>query len=198
MQFMPRSELYLVLIIFMFCGMANAQVPGRIMLGMRSGLNISNVNIQATNTVQGLVAGITSTYGVGEFSGITLEALYSREGYENSTSVVDYDYLQLPLYYNTFIGNSLVNFRPKIYLGVSPGFLLSAKINDVDFKDQNMSVVFNFLGGLGFNYRLADRLWLETDIRAFLGLSEIEINGTRTDPLKNRTLQLSLALSYGL
>jgi hypothetical protein len=84
-------------------------------------------------------------------------------------------------------------FRPKIYLGVAPGFLIQATNNDADIKNQYKSSIIDFGGGIGFNYRLANRVWLNADLRAFLGLSLL----AKTGDAKNRTMQLSLGIAYG-
>ncbi len=179
------------------CSTLQAQFKDRLSLGPRAGINISNINQSQAKAIIGLNAGITATYSINQSSGITLDVLYSEEGYELPTTVVDYTYLQFPLMYNTFFGLLGQPFRPKIYAGLAPALLLSAKANQMDFKDQNEMWAINFVGGLGFNYRLVSRLWLNADARLLLGLTDIEVNPSSADPFRNKTFHLSLGIAYG-
>lgn len=169
-------------------------------LGPRVGLNFSNVsNVDESSSLTGLVIGLTTTYSINESSGITVDILASHEGYsfppENDFRLT---YLQIPILFDVFFGELGSAFRPKVYVGVTPGFLLSAKINDDKLDDLDDFNKFNLAltGGLGFNQRVASRIWLNVDLRAYLGLTDISDFGTE----KNRisTVQPSIGLAYGL
>ncbi len=107
---------------------------------------------------------------------------------------------KVPVYFDFFFGQLGNRFRPKVYAGVAPGFLLDAKNNDIEVDNDNFNNVnFALTGGLGFNWRLASRVWLNTDLRAFLGLNDIREEGLRSgDKVANNTVQLSLGVAYGL
>lgn len=169
------------------------QVENRFSIGPRVGINIANINNANSNSVTDLTAGITSTYSINEKSGITVDALYSKEGYQTG-STYNLEYLRVPILYNVFFGKLGDSFRPKIYVGLAPGFLLSAKQNKSDISPQYKSAIVDLAGGLGFNYRLANRVWLNADVRAYLGVGSITTSGD----LKNRTAQLSIGIAYGL
>jgi outer membrane protein W len=126
--------------------------------------------------------------------------LYSGEGYALDGNDLHLNYLQIPIYFDLFFGQLGDKFRPKVYAGFAPGFLLNAKNNDVKVnKDVFNSVNLALSGGLGFNYRLASRVWLNTDLRAFLGLNDIRDKSLQNgDKNANSTIQLSLGLAYGL
>jgi outer membrane protein W len=189
-----KKIFFLGLCLYASWQMANAQIENRLSIGPRAGANFSNINSDNSKNHTGLLAGITSTYSFNEKSGLTVDLLYSGEGYKSGNLDVALNYLKIPILYNMFFGQLGEAFRPKIYVGVAPGFLLSANANDNDIKDQYKSVVFDLVGGLGFNYRLADRIWLNVDLRAFLGLSAVGESGDA----KNRTFQPSLGIAYGL
>ncbi|NND33633.1 MAG: PorT family protein [Saprospiraceae bacterium] len=173
---------------------SSAQLENRFSIGPRIGANISNVTVSGTETLTGLAAGLTSTYSINETSGITLDALYSAEGYKSGNNEVHLNYLRIPILYNSFFGKLGEPFRPKIYAGFSPGFLISAENNNSDIKSQYKSAVLDLVGGIGFNYRLANRVWLNIDVRAFLGLNNLAERGDE----KNRTIQPSLGIAYGI
>jgi hypothetical protein len=157
-------------------------------------------NVDNSKSLAGLVAGLTSTYSINEGSGITVDLLYSGEGYKLGD--VDYrvSYLQIPIYYDLFFGMLGEPFRPKVFLGVAPEFLLNAKVDGVKVdKSGYNSVNFALSGGLGFNLRVASRIWLNTDLRAFLGLNDVRDKAIQSgDKRTNNTYQLSLGLAYGI
>lgn len=170
-------------------------------IGPRAGINISDVsNVDGSKSRIGLVAGVSSTYSISETSGITLDILYSQEGYDlDGSPEVDISYLQIPLYFNVFFGELGGAFRPKVYVGIAPGFLLNAESGGTDISDSMAGVVFSLTGGLGFNYRVADRVWLNADVRSFLGLSDIREEEFQTDDkAASRNVQISLGVAFGL
>lgn len=173
-----------------------AQSEGRLSLGPRIGINIANVNLEEADRITGLTAGITSSYLLGASSALSLEVLYAEEGYEVSTSTISYRYFQVPIMYNSLFGLPNHSFRPKLSAGIAPSFLLDASVNDVDFTEQNKSFALNFIGGLGFDYRIMARISLIGDARVLVGLTDIEINPSAGTGLRNRTFQFSLGAAY--
>lgn len=188
-------------VICLFSIQSNLWAQGTFSIGPRAGVNLANVSENEDgSSVIGLVAGLTSTYSFNESSGITVDVLYSAEGFEAADETeVDLNYLQVPIYYNLFFGNLGDAFRPKIFAGVAPGLSLGGETGDIEIDDQLNSFSFSVTGGVGFNYQIADRLWLNTDLRAFLGLTDIyEDVPDDQDAAKARNLQLSVGLAYGL
>jgi len=187
-------------------GVANAQemaqdVGDQTSIGPRIGVNFSNVsNIEGSESLTGLALGLTSTYSITEATGLTVDLLYSQEGYSLNNDDLRLNYLQIPIYFDLFFGDLGDKFRPKVYAGVVPGFLLNAKNNDIEVDNDNFNNVnFALTGGLGFNWRMASRVWLNTDLRAFLGLNDIREEGLRSgDKVANNTVQVSLGVAYGL
>jgi len=178
---------------------ANAQDNNSI--GPRIGVNFSNVsNVEGSKSLTGMALGLTYTYSISEATGLTVDLLYSQEGYTLNESDLRLNYLQIPIYFDLFFGELGEEFRPKVYAGVAPGFLLNAKNNDIEVDNDNFNNVnFALTGGLGFNWRMASRVWLNTDLRAFLGLNDIREEGLRSgDKVANNTVQVSLGVAYGL
>ena len=173
----------------------NAQIENRFSIGPRIGLNFANSDQSNSKGITGFTAGITSTYSINEGSGITVDLIFSGEGYKSGTTEINLNYFKIPILYDVFFGKLGESFRPKIYAGFSPGFLINSKVNEVEVKNLYKKSVFDLVGGLGFNYRLANRVWLNTDLRALLGLSSMV---TSSGDIKNRTVQLSFGVAYGL
>ncbi len=178
-----------------------AQEKDQFSFGPRIGANFSNVsNVDDSETLNGLAIGLTSTYSFDETNGLTVDLLYSEEGYQLSGTEARQTYLQIPIFYDLFFGELGESFRPKVYIGFIPGFLLDAKVNgnDVDM-DSYSSFSFAFGGGLGFNYRLGSRIWLNVDLRAQMGLTDIRSDGNEGgDMIAGRTVQPSIGIAYGL
>lgn len=179
----------------------HAQGKDRISIGPRGGVNFSNVtNVDESQSITGITLGLTSTYSFNEATGLTLDVMYSVEGYKAPFENYKLRYLQVPVYFDVFFGQLGDRFRPKVYAGVAPSFFLSGTLNELDVnKPYYNSFILHASGGLGFNYRIANRIWLNTDLRAFVGLNDIRDNDVATgDPIKPRTTQLTLGLAYGL
>ncbi|MBK8505378.1 MAG: outer membrane beta-barrel protein [Saprospiraceae bacterium] len=188
----------LILLVLLSHGYLYGQIKGRLAIGPKAGYNFSKVNLDNATTVEGLALGLTAEYWLNSYSALSLDVLHSQEGYEVSTATVDFSYLQLPILYNTVFGSVNDLFQPKLGLGFSPGLLLKAEINGVDFKAQHKSAVLNLVGGLGSIVNLNKRFWLNTEIRGIAGITGNELNGTSSDPVKNRTLQVILSMVYVL
>lgn len=191
---MKTSKLITALLLLLLPLLSHAQLKNRLSIGPRAGLNFATVDAENVSRVTGLVVGITSTYSINEGSGVSVDLLYSAEGYEQGGTEYDLNYFKVPLAYNVFLGSLGESFRPKLYLGVAPGFLLNAEANGRDVADQYTSTTFDALGGVGFNYRLANRIWLNTDLRFFLGLNDL----SETTSIKNQNIQLSVGVAYGI
>lgn len=195
-----KHNIVLILITCSVCIQLEAQ-SDVFSIGPRAGINIANVsNVSASKSKIGLVAGITSTYSIAEHSGITVDLLYSQEGYKAANGVeVSLDYLAIPFYYNFFLGKLGQPLRPKVYVGAAPSILLSAKSGDVDIKNQISGIALQLSGGLGLNYRIADRVWLNTDLRSFIGITDMRDKSVREgDKQAARNVQISVGVAFGL
>lgn len=166
-------------------------------IGPRVGLNFSNVsNVDDTESLTGLALGLTTTYSISEATGITVDLLYSGEGWSDGENDLKLAYLQIPILFDVFFGDLGEAFRPKVYAGIVPGFLLNAKLNDTELsKDNYGGFNLGIGGGLGFNARVANRIWLNADLRAQLGLTDVTEGG---DKNTISTIQPSIGLAYGL
>ncbi|HSF88324.1 MAG TPA: porin family protein [Saprospiraceae bacterium] len=180
---------------------AFTQMKDRFSIGPRGGINFSNVtNVDESESITGVVLGLTSTYSLNEHSGLTLDILYSVEGYQGPFETYKLRYLQIPIYFDVFFGELGNRFRPKVYVGASPAFFLGGTLNELDVNETYFNkFIIHATGGLGFNYRIASRIWLNTDLRAFWGLSDIRSENFNVgEAINPRTVQLSLGLAYGL
>lgn len=195
-----KRIMFILLLLLTTLAVSFGQSQDRWSIGPRVGANFANVtNVEESQSITGLVAGLTTTYSLNENSGLTLEALYSEEGFKAPFSEYRIKYLRIPFYYDFFFGKLGERFRPKVYVGIAPAFYLGGTLNELNTNDDYFNkFIVDATGGLGFNYRIGNRIWLNTDLRSFLGLSDMRAkNFNEGDPVKNRNLQLSLGLCYG-
>jgi hypothetical protein len=198
-----KTTKMLVTLLFavLLSAVVNAQSDDRFSIGPRGGINLANVtNIDESQSITGVVLGLTSTYSFNEKFGLTVDALYSVEGYKAPFENYHLRYLQIPIYFDVFFGELGNRFRPKAYIGVSPAFFLTGTLNELDVNETYFNkFILHATGGVGFNYRVANRIWLNTDVRAFVGLGDIRSADFATgESIMPRNVQLTLGLAYGL
>lgn len=166
-------------------------------IGPIIGVNSSSIS-EAENgeRLMGLSAGIFANYSINENLGLNVKALFSQMGLSSSVSdeSVRLNYLQIPLTGVYFFGETGDKFRPKVFLGPYVGLLLGAKNGDIDIKESFKSVDFGAQVGLGFNYSLKERTWLNVDLGYTAGLTNV----FELDILegKNNALSLNVGLSF--
>lgn len=177
----------------------SAQTSTNFSFGPKIGVNFANVNSENTDVNTGLVLGLTSTYSINETSGIGVDVLYSQQGFKGNNYTVDMNYIKVPVLYKLFFNELGDAFRPRLEVGFSPGYLVSANSNGVDAKPSYNSFDIGAMGGIGFNYRVGSRIWLNVDLRADLGLTNLSnTNVLGLGDVKNRTIGFNVGLAYGI
>lgn len=167
--------------------------PGRTpqTLSIGPAVGFGHTGIRNTNGVDlfkpYVSGGFIVNYSTSEHIGFAADVLWSREGalVENRYSGVRTDltlnYIRVPLKFVYFCGNFEDSFRPKITVGPSLGFLLDATddaenlgITDVTASYEMFDIGVN--ASIGFNLKLAERLWLNTDFNYYTGFLPIRVN----------------------
>jgi outer membrane protein W len=195
-------------------------------VGPKAGLNITTLsNLDDIKSRVGFNAGGFLVYSFVQNFGIGLDALYSLEGakYEfdfgsgsdmvRISNKLDLNYLRLNVPVTYFFRLKQDNFRPKVYVGPSLAFLLSAKSkseivsgpdNSVFNIDENRTVTDDYKGtdfgalvGAGFNYRLAEATWLNVDASYHIGATDIPKDSEQEDPIKTRGFTLTAGVGFG-
>ncbi|NND31953.1 MAG: outer membrane beta-barrel protein [Saprospiraceae bacterium] len=195
---MKSPLISVILVLFLLPGLSSAQSKGRLCIGPKLGYNLARVNLSQSSVLHDMAVGLSVDYWLNGVSTISLDIIKSDEGYKVPLATIEYSYLQIPVTYQTFFGLASELFQPKFYLGFSPGLLSKAEVNGVDFKDQHTKAALNLIGGFGTLINLTPRLYLDIDMRGFLGLTGIELQNSNPEPLKNRTMQFSAAIRYGI
>lgn len=169
-------------------------------IGPRVGVNFAkttNSNDVATKANTLMVLGITSTYSISEHTGLGVDLLYSGEGSEGGVeNDLALNYIRIPVMFQYFFRDLGDDFRPKIYAGIAPGFLVNAERGETEVIDSYNKFDLAGTAGLGFHYRVSPRgIWLNTDVRYLQGFSDITESASER---YNQHWQVSLGLSFGL
>jgi outer membrane protein W len=167
------------------------------------GLNISTLS-GPTNTkpLPGLTLGGFANYSVNEHIGIGAKFMYSQLGtdYKGVDYINKLHYLQMPItgiYYFGEVGNK---FRPKVFAGPYVGTLLNATLKDgVKITEANGGPVYKKLDigglvGVGFNYRIQSRTWLNVDAGFSQGFTDV--NESPVAKFKNQSFGLNVGVSF--
>lgn len=173
--------------------------------GPMAGVNFTTLsNKDNTSTKTGLAAGGFFNYSSKKWFGIGVQVLYNQLGTKltDTKDEINLNYLQVPLlatyYFNG--GSTVGSFRPKLFAGPHVNFLLNAKNKDGNELNPNGAVYkdadFGITLGGGFNYAIADRTWLNFDVRYGVGLTDAT-KSVNSD-IMNRGVGINLGVSFPL
>ena len=172
-------------------------------IGPMIGANASTIiGVPDSKYLVGLSAGGFANYSINEHFGLGLKVLYSQLGtaYTNTTDIKKFNYLQIPLTAVIYFGDAGNTIRPKIFAGPYAGMLLSANNKNGDeFIGTDGTAVyadsdFGGIVGVGLNYRIQSRTWLNID--AGYGRSFSDISKTTDNVNKNSAFSLNVGISF--
>jgi hypothetical protein len=147
--------------------------------GVKGGLSMANFygdDIDNTSLKIGAAGGAFVTAHVTEMFGVRLEGLYVQKGakYDSAGVTADwkFDYIEIPL-----LGVASFAAAEKmminVFAGPALGILVSAKVEDLDVKDNMKSMDFGVTGGAGFTYAM-EAFTILLEGRFTLGLMSID------------------------
>lgn len=190
------KRIFLVAIAVMTFGFANAQ---KTTFGIKGGLNIttySGGDYWDANSLVGFQIGGFAEIKIIERLAIQPEVLFSMQGANLDTPFGDYDekinYINVPVLAKFYITKQFT-----VEGGPQLGFLVSAKQDGHDAKDDFKSVDTGFNFGAGYNF--TDNV--SVNLRYTVGLSNIldyEVNNSDEyfDSPKNSVLALTLGYKF--
>ncbi len=197
---MLKSTIFLFTILLTQVSILKAQT---LSVGPMVGINASTFS-GSTNTkyLTGVAIGAFGNYSINEHVGIGTKFLYSQLGtdYENLNYINRLHYLQLPITAIYYFGELGDKFRPKIFGGPYLGTLLGATLKDgVKITEPNGGPVYKKLDvgatvGLGFNYLILSRTWLNVDAGFSQGFTDV--NESPSASFKNQAFGLNVGVSF--
>lgn len=146
-------------------------------------------------------AGIILNYSSRKHVGFAADVLWSMEGSKVQDSSFEADlsmhYIRVPLKFAYYFGDFEDDFRPKITIGPSLGFLLKADgyvegLETVDVTDNYEKFDIGLAASLGFNWKLATNIWLNTDFNYYTAFTAVR------DSQYNSNFGLQLGVAFGL
>lgn len=176
------------------CLAINAQ---SLSIGPMIGANSSSISeTDDGERLIGLSAGLFANYSVNEKIGLNIKALFSQMGISDPDSgkSLRMNYVQVPLTGVYFFGQTGDKFRPKVFLGPYVGFLMSAKFDGNDVKENFKSLDYGGQVGLGFNYILKSRTWLNFDVGYTAGFAKVSDLGNTNS--KNNAISVNVGVSF--
>jgi hypothetical protein len=196
--------------------------------GPRVGFNLSQIRgMDYSLPRSGWDIGVLAVYKPCMHTGLSADLLLSSNGSrtrhsnesgqmkESWDAYLNMNYLRLPLLYNIYFGKDDCLFRPKIFGGISTGFLLSARQSLKYSKEDNLVIVdsssdknisnefrkldLGIVIGSGFTYKMASQVSFNLDVRYQYGIQDIRINrSSYPAPLHSNNMSVLFGIAYSL
>lgn len=171
-------------------------------LGVKGGFGHSTIMpYKNTTFCPSWDAGLTAVYSPWQHWGVEADVLWSEEGinfkYTNPetqthyTSQVYLDYIRVPLKAVYFFRSYDKDFRPKVQLGPTMGFL----VNQVNSRGA-ASFDLGANATIGFNYRIARAVWINVDATYYQGFLDTYKHNTDTDLNANLRLDAGVCVGF--
>ncbi|XMO86254.1 porin family protein [Algibacter sp. AS12] len=162
-----------------------------IQFGAKLGINFANINGDNTSALDPITSlvnfGVVAEMPINEKFAFQPELMYSIQGFSVGDDVVALNYLNLPL-----MGKYYISKGFSVEAGPQIGFLLSAKNEDIDVKDNFKTVDFG--ANLGIGYKLDSGL--NFGARYNLGLSNINDVEGSSDSFRNGVIQVTVGYMF--
>lgn len=172
-------------------------------VGPMVGVNLSTITA-APNTqyLSGIALGGFANYSIDSHFGVTAKLLYNQLGsaYTYNGDINRLHYIQLPVTGVYYFAEEGQQFRPKVFAGLYIGSLLKATHKSGDEVLANDGTpMYNKIDvggilGLGFNYRIKSRTWLNVDAGYNAGFSDLTKNAI--DKFHNKAFSLNVGVSF--
>jgi len=159
-----------------------------VIFGAKAGVNFANVTGNAVEN-----ASMHPSFHVGGLANFFLndnfmiqpEVLYSGKGAKSSIQgTFKFGYIDVPV---------LVQYKTPsgffVEAGPQVGFLISAKVNSTDWKENMKSTDFSWVGGLGYKSAMG----IGASARYDFGYINVSNSGT----IKNKTIMVSVFYTFG-
>lgn len=173
-------------------------------IGPIAGVSISNLrgDIGITKWKPGFTIGGFYNYSSNSGLGVSGQVLFTQLGAdaEANDDYARLNYIQVPILLTYFLGKYGTKVRPKIFIGPHVNFLLNAQNKrgdnlNADVNDKEIrGIDAGLTAGLGLNFKLKNKIWLNADVRYGLGLVDIAQRENRK--LHNQNFGVNLGVSF--
>jgi hypothetical protein len=136
----------------------------------------------------GFIAGVEGEYYATNWLGIALGLNYAQQGWKFNDVKCKYDYLNVPLVADFYVARGLA-----LKTGVQLGFLMNAKWDDLNFKDDSNKT--NFSIPIGISYEFSN---VVLDLRYNVALSKVNKNATDNYKYRSDLVQITIGYKFEL
>ena len=169
---------------------ASAQnAEGQVTLMPKAGINISSItNSDRAKAKVGFVGGVEAEYGLPSNFSVSAGVLFSMQGAKakEGDAKTKLNYLNIPILCNYYVWQGLA-----VKAGVQPGFLLSAKVGDLDIKDGCKTFDLSIPVGVSYEYQK-----FVLDARYNIGVTKGNKEGN--DSERNSVFAITLGYKFAL
>ncbi|MFN0275636.1 MAG: porin family protein [Chitinophagales bacterium] len=150
--------------------------------------------------------GVMLVYSTVSNLGFGADIIYSREGGSINEVVsgitlekaTDIDYVRVPLKVIWFFNEYGNPIRPKIFLGPQLAYMFKAETEGIDVKEDYNVFDVGIVAGGGANFKLAEAIWLNTDIHYYHGLVDITADDFADEINLNSNIGFSIGVAFGI
>ena len=137
----------------------------------------------------GLIAGVEGEYYINDWFSAAVGLNYAQQGWKNDDSTTKLDYLNVPLTADFYVAPGLA-----LKTGVQFGFLMSAKGDDTDIKDECEKM--NISVPVGVSYEISDFV---LDLRYNIGLTKVnKTTGSHNEKQRSDLIQFTIGYKFEL
>lgn len=165
------------------------QEAGTISLQPKIGINMASLTGDYGSDKKmkvGMTLGVEGLYQMSDKFGISAGINYSMQGVKVSSDKYKLNYLNIPILANYYVISGLA-----VKAGIQPGFLLGAKYEDTDIKDDCKKM--DFAIPVGVSYEFSN---IVIDARYNIGLTNVWDDSY--DSSKNSVFQLTVGYKFSL
>lgn len=171
---------------------ANAQNEvGQISIAPTIGLNYAKITMDKQKFAPFFEVGANAEYGMTEKLGISAGVFYSLQGSKDDFTggkKTKTSYINVPILANYYVWNGLA-----VKTGIQPGYLLSAKYDGTDVKDNAKK--FDLGIPVGASYEFQNFV---VDLRYVIGLTKTSKENAYQKAGKNQVFQLTCGYKFKL
>lgn len=184
MHDMKHLRITIALLLLTVCTFSLSAQRSRWGLGPVIGVNFSDFAGKDAGDLKfktGFAGGLLVNYSDQEHFGFNTKFLYSQYGAKDEGDFTsNFNYLQVPFVATYYFGGLEDNFRPKIFAGPYFSVLLGASTDDERFNDEAFRDLWEdfdvgLTSGLGFNYLITSRCWLNVDLLYTVGINDVPV-----------------------
>jgi hypothetical protein len=198
---MMKRILVTAILILAFTASVSAQSYDR--LGLKAGVNMFKLygdDAEDLDYLTSFAFGGYYCHGFSDVFALQPELYYSMKGTSES-EVITIDlkegYIEIPVLLKVNFPMEGKSWSPTLFAGPYMAFLMSAKLEDIDVKDEVAGTDFGLVVGGGFDFGLSEgQQILSLDVRYSMGFTKIDEEGEAD--VMNNGFQLLLGFGFSL